>query len=101
MRNFWRRYTAAALAGLVLVGLVAVIAARLRDWAVTVSLAGVTISLIYFVQSQRLEETRLFKNRCSGLNLRYDKPNGVLQSVEYSDPEQHKNGRIRGLGMGS
>lgn len=86
--NFWRRYTAAALAGLVLVGLVLVIAAGLRDWAIIVSLVGVAISLIYFVQSQRLEETRLFKELFSEFNLRYDKLNGTLQDVERYPPEQ-------------
>ena len=75
--SFWRRYTAAALAGLVLVGLIIVIAAGLRDWAVIVSLAGVALSLIYFIQSQRLEETRLFKDLFSEFNLRYDKLNAT------------------------
>ena len=86
--NFWRRYTAAALAGLVLVGLIVVIAAGLRDWAVIVSLAGVALSLIYFIQSQRLEETRLFKDLFSEFNLRYNELNGTLQSVEHCRPDQ-------------
>jgi hypothetical protein len=79
VRRLWYRYTAAVLAGPVFVVLLIIIGAGLRDWAVIVSLGGVAVSLIYFVQSQRLEQTRLFKELFSEFNLRYDKLNAMLE----------------------
>jgi hypothetical protein len=88
VNSYWRHYKAAALAGIVLLVLIIVVIAGLRDSAVIVSLAGVAVSLIYFFQSQRLEETRLFKDLFSEFNLRYDKLNGTLLSVEHCRPDQ-------------
>jgi hypothetical protein len=95
VRRLWYRYTAAVLAGPVFVVLLIIIAAGLRDWAVIVSLGGVAVSLIYFVQSQRLEQTRLFKELFSEFNLRYDKLNAMLERAVRCHSEERLTDEMR------
>lgn len=59
-----------------------------ENWAVIVPLAAVAVSLIYFLLSQRLEETRLFKDLFSEFNLRYDALNATLQNAKHHPPEE-------------
>ena len=46
------------------------------DWKLVVTLVGLTVSLIFFVQKQKLEELKLFKELFTEFNRRYDEMNG-------------------------
>lgn len=48
---------------------------------------GVLLSLAYFLQKQKLEETRLFREIFKECNARYDSLNEELQSIAQKDPK--------------
>jgi len=45
------------------------------------TVAGGTLTFVYFVQKQKLEETRLFKELFTGFNTRYDSLNEELNRI--------------------
>jgi hypothetical protein len=55
--------------------------------ATIATIFGVLLSLAYFLQKQKLEETRLFREIFKECNARYDSLNDELQSIAQKDPE--------------
>ncbi|WP_412068601.1 hypothetical protein [Rubrivirga sp. IMCC43871] len=79
--HFLQRYSAALSSAAILVAVLVAAAVGVRDWAGIASLAGVALSLVYFYQSQRLEQTRLLKELVTDFNARYDKLNDALNYI--------------------
>ena len=50
-------------------------------WKLPVTLFGGLLSALYFVQKQKLEETRLFASLFQSFNYRYDEMNGDLNEI--------------------
>lgn len=48
------------------------------DWQILVTVVGGSVSLIYIIEKQQLEEARLFKELFTEFNARYDKLNNDL-----------------------
>jgi hypothetical protein len=44
--------------------------------------AGIALSTIYFVQKQKLEEIKLFKDLFTEFNVRYDSLNGKISNIK-------------------
>jgi hypothetical protein len=77
-RHYWWIALIAAIAG----GLSIYRLASLQDRAALVAaLAAAIVSFCYFVQQQKLEEIRLFKELFEEFNSRYDKLNGDLSDI--------------------
>lgn len=55
--------------------------------ATIAAIFGVLLSLAYFLQKQKLEETRLFREIFKECNARYDSLNEELQSIAQKDPK--------------
>jgi hypothetical protein len=51
------------------------------NWQLAFTIAGGGFSFIYFIQKQKLEETRLFKELFTEFNERYDRLNEKLNSI--------------------
>lgn len=51
------------------------------DWKLIITLIGSIISSIYFIEKQKLEQLRLFKDLFSELNKRYDGLNEKLNEI--------------------
>jgi len=51
------------------------------DWKLLASFMTVTLSFVYFIQKQKIEELRLFKELFQELNDRYDDLNDDLNSI--------------------
>ena len=65
-----------------------------QNWQSVVTATGVALSLVYFVQKQKLEELRLFKDLFVEFNARYDKIQDRLLSIkEQNDGELSKEER--------
>ncbi len=54
-----------------------------------IAIVGGILSSIYFVQKQKLEETRLFKELFAEFNERYDKLNESLNQILRANPDQN------------
>jgi hypothetical protein len=52
-----------------------------KDWALVVTLTGTGLSLIYFIQKQKLEELHLFNTLFKDFNERYDCLNEDLTKI--------------------
>ena len=63
------------------------------DWILILTILGGVLSSIYFVQKQKLEETRLFKELFTEFNKRYDKMNDNLNRICQSNPEDELTSR--------
>ena len=62
-----------------------------QNWQIVVTVAGGILSLVYFVQKQKLEELRLFKELFVEFNARYDSlSNGLLPIARRNDGELSK-----------
>ncbi len=55
--------------------------------ATIATIVGSLLSLAYFLQKQKLEETRLFREIFKECNARYDLLNDELQSIAQKDPK--------------
>lgn len=79
---------------LVLASTVAVLLSRNEPLPTVVTVVGALISLIYFVQKQKLEELKLFRELFKEFNARYDEMNETLARIaEASDTEVSKQER--------
>ena len=58
------------------------------DWILILTILGGVLSSIYFVQKQKLEETRLFKELFTEFNSRYDALNEELNQIRERNPEE-------------
>ncbi len=58
------------------------------DWPLYLTIAATALSAIYFVQKQRLEEMRLFKQIFTECNNRYDALNERLNEILVGDASQ-------------
>jgi hypothetical protein len=82
VKNFvLRYYLPIALIACLLAIIVALIVRDDVDWRLSVTIVGGILSSIYFVQKQRLEELRLFKERFTEFNSRYDALNEKLNQI--------------------
>lgn len=78
-------------AGVVLITVVIAWQFKDQNWQVVVSVVGGALSLVYFVQKQKLEELRLFKDLFVEFNARYDKiQDRLLFIAEQNDGELSK-----------
>ena len=76
---------------LVLLSTLAVLLWRNEPMATVATVIGALLSLIYFVQKQKLEELRLFRELFKEFNERYDEMNEKLaRIVEVTDVEASK-----------
>ena len=85
---FFRYFTflaAAFAAALVIV--VAIVEPRV-DWPMTVAVLSAGLSLIYFVQKQKLEELRLFNQLFTTFNERYDTLNEAVAQIAARNAEE-------------
>ena len=69
-----------------LAGCLAAIAAVLNshqnfNWQLLLPIIGGSSSFVYFIQKQKLEETRLFKELFTSFNERYDRLNETLNNI--------------------
>lgn len=55
------------------------------NWQLAFTIVGGGFSFIYFIQKQKLEETRLFKELFTEFNERYDRLNKNLNSIAMGD----------------
>ncbi len=94
MRHVGGRYIATILSVVLFSVLVIAFIAGYRDWVLLVTGVGTVLSTIYFLQGQRLEETKLFKELFAEFNRRYDNLNNKLMHIldmpkdEELNPEQ-------------
>jgi hypothetical protein len=82
----FRRYGPTVLAAAIILTAVGVVllkqgSMRVEFWAVLISFVIGSLSILYHVQSQRIEETRLFKELFTDFNARYDKLNACLNEI--------------------
>jgi len=74
--------------GLVLILIVAILLWRNEPMPTVATAVGAIVSLIYFVQKQKLEELRLFRELFKEFNARYDEMNEKLARIsDGTDPE--------------
>lgn len=78
--------TIAVVVGAGLIAFVARTASSL-DWKLVVTTVSVGLSLIYFVQKQKLEEVHLFNGLFEKFNQRYDRLNERLAEIDNVDSE--------------
>ena len=50
--------------------------------ALFATFAGIALTTLYFVQKQKLEEIKLFKDLFTELNFRYDRLNGKISDIK-------------------
>ena len=81
MRHRLERYAAVWPTVLTAVAILIAVALGVRNWNLVLTALGVALPLIYFVQSQRREEVRLFKELFTSFNERYDRLNGKLNDI--------------------
>src|SRR5690554_7389731 len=74
-RNYWW------LLGIILVGAVAFLLCTETSITSIATVAGSVLSVIYFIQKQRLEELKLFRELFKEFNARYDGMNENLASI--------------------
>jgi hypothetical protein len=58
------------------------------DFKLLATLLGTLLTLLYFLQKQRLEEMRLFREIFAECNERYDKMNEVLNAIVAGSDDQ-------------
>jgi hypothetical protein len=85
---FFQHYWWIAL--LVLLTLVALIVSdgREPDWKLLLTLVGSLVSFVFFVQKQKLEELKMFKELFTEFNRRYDAINEDLNKIVYVNPSE-------------
>ena len=89
VRSFiFRYYLSIALTACLLVFIVAPIVQDPVNWKLIVTIIGGILSSIYFVQKQRLEDLRLFKELFTEFNARYDKLNEKLNRIREGAQEE-------------
>lgn len=75
-----------SLFGLALVGVVAALGTAV-DWPALVGITGIPLSVLFFVQKQRLEELTLFRDLFRDFNVRYDGLNERLADIALEESE--------------
>lgn len=70
-----------------LVSAISILLIRREPIATIATILGVLLSLAYFLQKQKLEETRLFREIFKECNARYDSMNEELQTIAQKDPK--------------
>jgi len=78
---FFRNYWWLLALGFVVFGTVMVLLQSGADFKLLATLLGTLLSLLYFLQKQRLEETKLFREIFAECNERYDKMNELLNAI--------------------
>jgi hypothetical protein len=66
---------------------ISILLIRREPIATIATILGVLLSLAYFLQKQKLEETRLFREIFKECNARYDSMNEELQTIAQKDPK--------------
>ena len=67
------------------------------DFKLLATLLGTLLSLLYFLQKQRLEETKLFREIFAECNERYDKMNEGLNAIVDGPDDQPLQTKERGI----
>ena len=82
MKHFiFRYYILIALVGCFIAITAVVKTHQTFNWQLAITIVGGGFSFIYFIQKQKLEETRLFKELFTEFNERYDRLNEKLNSI--------------------
>lgn len=83
---FFRYYLPISAVGVSVALAIALTRKQMND-PLAVALTGGSIGLVYFVQKQKLEETKLFKELFEEFNRRYDELNGRLFLILRTDSD--------------
>ncbi len=86
--TFFRYFIYIGLLGFVLAILLVVRIQNQVDWKLIYPIIGGFLSYIYFIQKQKVEEIRLFKDLFTECNKRYDKMNEKLNSLYKGDSSE-------------
>lgn len=84
----FRYYGMIAILALLAILVLIIVAPAPVDWEVIVSAVVAILSFVYFVQKQKLEETRLFEQLFREFNQRYDCLNESLNHILSKDPDE-------------
>ena len=88
MKHFmFRYYVVIALVLFLATVVLVMLAYDSVDLEIIVTIIGVILSFVYFVQKQALEELRLFKELSTEFNQRYDRLNENLNRILLGDPD--------------
>ncbi|MEE8113221.1 MAG: hypothetical protein V3T23_02590 [Nitrososphaerales archaeon] len=85
---FFRHYWWIAVLALVIVIFLIVSDSQPPDWKIVLTLIGSTISFVFFVQKQKLEELKMFKELFTEFNSRYDNLNDKLLRIPEANPSE-------------
>jgi hypothetical protein len=92
MKNFlFRHYIKIAVIGGAILVIFAVKFEPIPDWNAILTIIGGSLSFVYFVQKQKLEETRLLKALFTEFNVRYEALNERLNEILRGDPNRELN----------
>lgn len=91
-RNYWWLLVLAFSVGIGLVLLQSCV-----DFKVLATLLGMLLSLLYFLQKQRLEEMKLFREIFAECNKRYDEMNERLNAIVDGPEDQPLQPKERGI----
>ncbi|MBI3895140.1 MAG: hypothetical protein HY313_04345 [Acidobacteria bacterium] len=86
---FFRQYWWLLIVAFLLLAIIIVLLAR--NLALVLTLLSTVLSLFYFLQKQRLEETKLFREIFADCNTRYDKLNEKLNAIVKGPEEEQLN----------
>lgn len=78
---FYNYYWIIVIIPLLLVLSISFLISRTADWKLLASFMTVTLSFVYFIQKQKIEELRLFKELFQEFNVRFDDLNNDLNRI--------------------
>ena len=95
LKEFWFKYYVFIVLFFLLLIIVAfsILTVQVGDSSLAsfATFAGIALTTIYFVQKQKLEEIKLFKDLFTEFNVRYDHLNGKItdiKSKQIADPDE-------------
>ena len=82
-KSFWFKYYAWVVLSSLLICAFVILTVQVTDkpFALLATFTGIALTTIYFVQKQKLEEIRLFKDLFTEFNERYDDLNGKIADI--------------------
>jgi hypothetical protein len=83
--KIFRYYFPISLVVAIIIVIAGFVFQRVLDWKLIITLVGSIISSIYFVEKQKLEQLRLFKELFAEFNKRYDGLNEKLNQILIED----------------
>ena len=83
VKAFWFKYYVFIVPSILVIIITAIIIMRVREpLALFATFSGVALTTIYFVQKQKLEEMKLFKDLFTEFNKRYECQNEKLADIK-------------------